>query len=277
MTGPDMSDLTRPRPDGCPSDLLFERRQAGELNEAHAAALAAHATSCPVCRVRLQGMEEPLPEETRDRLLGLALAVHVTKPVSLLRRIGIVRPILLAAMVAATVFLVVIPRLSTLPPASPPAPSGGSLPVVITKGGSESVSVFVQSNGAIRRLGEDDALLPGDHVQYALVVDQPSYGALYGRDSRGATLYVPVDGDTPVFLPAGRETLLQPAYMLDSTPGDELLVAVLCPQPYSTALPLARLEQWTGDVASILPASDCAAIVRVLRKQGHKPSAGESP
>jgi len=276
MTGPDLPEMTRPRPDACPSDLLLERRLAGELASAHAAALDAHAASCPACGARVRAMQEPVLEDSKDRLLAQAALVVPESRSSLWKRIGIVRPALLATMLAATVVLVVLPRLRERTPVAPPAVPGDGLHSVLTKGGGDSISVFVQRHGAIRRLGEDEALAPGDRVQYALVVEQASLGALYGRDSRGATRYVPVEGDAPVVLPGGRETLLQPAYVLDATPGDELLIAVLCPEPFLADYPLERLQQWSGDMASLLPSPDCAAVVRVLRKVAVSPG-GDFP
>jgi len=64
-----MAEIKFPLQEGCPSDLLLDRLDAGELGEAEASSLATHVARCQTCAARMADIQASPPYPAEDRLV----------------------------------------------------------------------------------------------------------------------------------------------------------------------------------------------------------------
>ena len=227
--------LQRPWPEGCPSDLQLDAYRAGELSRREVRRLTTHLEECESCGERVDE-ERPELESAEDWIVKL-IDRRMDKP----RQAGAGRPrawrgaLILAA--SAACLAVAVPlimerqeRVEKPVPAAPPAQEE-----ILLKGADISLAVFVQRDGEVTQAADGDTFHPGERIQFSAVSARPRYVAVYGIDAEGVTRYIPAAFKQPLRLSAGAETPLEPAFNLDDTLGEEVVVGLFCERPFDAA------------------------------------------
>ena len=224
----------RPWPDGCPSDLQLDAYRAGELSRRRLRRLSAHLDECETCGGRVD--EEPPELESAEDWIVKLIDRRIDRP----RRADAGRArawrtaLILAASVACltvAVPLIMKHQEKVKPgPAQPPAQGE-----ILLKGADTSLAVFVQRDGEVTQAADGDTFHPGERIQFSAVSDRPRYVAVYGIDGLGVTRYIPSAFKQPLRLAAGEETPLEPAFNLDGTLGEEVVVGLFCERPFDAA------------------------------------------
>jgi hypothetical protein len=185
------------------SELAIDRLLADELAPADAAALRDHAAACPRCNTAL------------DDALACRAAFAAAPPLLALPRPR-VRTAWLAtgggiALAAAVALVVAWPR---------PRPADE----VRTKG-TAIAGFFVAHGDQVRRGSLHETVVAGDRIELATTTTEPMW---FAATSDGGTVYT-----MPLLVEAGRDRPLATSIELDTTPGDEVVTAMFCPQPFT--------------------------------------------
>jgi anti-sigma factor RsiW len=200
-----MSQLSRTRDDGCPSDLAIDRLLRGELDGDRVAALRAHAATCDKCRTRIAEIEA-------------ARAAFVAAPPPL-RRPAARRRWAARAFAGAGATLAAAAALVLLVPGN-----DGTR----RKGGGQSVAFYVQHGDDVRRGQSGEQVAPGDFLQLVYSAPAPLYGAILSVDgAQRVSRYFP-DGPSAGALPAGTSVRFPRSTRLDDVLGHETVYALLC-------------------------------------------------
>ncbi len=227
------------RRDGRLSELTIDRLLLDDLGGAEREAVEAHLARSPDCRAAVEaarGFDATHPLSPPGRVLPFR------------RRAARVWAPLAGGLALAAALALVLWR---GPAGGPP---GDGLRV---KGGRFELEVHVHDGTRSRRVSSGAPVRPGDRVGFAVESDRPGHLLLLGIDARGETYpcypQTP-DGRAAALAPSVGPRPLPAAVRLDATPGRERLVALFCPEPFSSA-----------DVARTLRAARAADPLPVLR------------
>ena len=259
-----LMDLRRELPEGCISDLTFDRWRTHELDRASIEAHEAHLETCQRCQQRHDAIEA----ETEDflnkfPLLALphtsAAARPTASPKPLVSHVVSLRPrqakrlawassgVVLAA--AAIFALVLRPAAHEDGGDSPSqAPPG----VVRTKG-SSYLRFFVKHGSEVRRGSDDQVVHPGDQLRFTLTSTKPQHVAIMSLDAaRVVSTYYP-RGERSTAVGEVRDQVIDSSVLLDQTLGKEQIWGIFCEAPFELE-PLRRALESEGKLP-LLP--DC--------------------
>lgn len=202
-----MITLSRPRPEGCLSDLALDHLMAGRPASPEE---VAHLGGCAACQARRAELElgraTPLPP--------LVLRPIVPLPVRRWRG-----PLALLTAAAAAILVVIA------------QPSERTQ----TKGGP-ALGFYVSHGGQVRRGADHELVSPGDALRFVYSADRPNYLAVLGQDAAGkVSVYYPGGGETLAAASAGQALPLDSSVTLDGTLGSERILGFFCRTPRAIA------------------------------------------
>lgn len=214
--------------DGCPSDLLLDRLQAGELTSAQAQQLSVHIAQCDVCPSRMALRQEGFAAfpalDTRPLLSAIVRRVGEAQDVQDRRR-SLSKLLAWCAPIGAVAALLMLVLRGSFPTTTPANDPSGTR----EKGGA-ILHVFRQVGESAREAQSGDFFSPGDRLRF--VIDLPARAQIrvIGIEPSGA-LYVawPQDRAVSTIFAAGRGLALPGAVALDEGVGKETLYLVSCP------------------------------------------------
>lgn len=224
----------------CPSDLVLDRRLAGELDPQETARLEAHLVGCASCRQRLERLER-LAETYRS---GTDLAGEAARTLARLRQEAETRPHrsrvaawlagLAAAAAAAALALAML-----LPSGGPPTDGVGHGTRI--KGGF-ALGAFLKRGTTVERARSGQVFHPGDALRFSYTAQgKGGHLALVGVDAKQVvTLYHPAKAGPAASVPAGVGQPLAGSTILDETLGPETVVGVLCAESFDTKVLVQR-------------------------------------
>lgn len=146
-------------------------------------------------------------------------------------------PIPAALAAAATLLLVLTPRISSPPPVAPaveaqPAESPGDR----IKGLQPALALFRRTAQGSEVLAEGDVARAGDLIRVGYRAAGRRYGVILSLDGRGAvTLHLPAQAGPAARLRSDDVVLLDHAYELDDAPRWECFVLVTAESPFDVA------------------------------------------
>ncbi|AGP38926.1 hypothetical protein [Sorangium cellulosum] len=252
-----MIPFERSRPEGCPSDLRFDRLLAGELAAAEEQATRAHLDGCGRCAGRLAEIEAgraaflaaPPSLRAPPAPRAAAPAVRRLRPRALvpagLRARALV-PAVTAALGAAAVLAVAL-NVGVQPPDEqrgddrgarpPPAAQGARI-----KGGSGRIGFYVARGDALAPGGPGEVVHPNDRLQFTYSAVDAGFFALLSVDgARKASVYFPA-GDVAAPIQPGEQVPLPSSVVLDETLGAETVYGLFCETPVALEPLRAALE-----------------------------------
>ncbi|WP_437934608.1 DUF4384 domain-containing protein [Sorangium sp. So ce341] len=272
-----MIPFERSRPEGCPSDLRFDRLLAGELAAAEEQATRAHLDGCGRCAGRLAEIEAgraaflaaPPPLRAPPAPQAAAPAVRRLRPRALvpaglraralipaglraralipagLRARALV-PAVTAALGAAAVLAVALnvgvrpreeQRGDDRGARPPPAAQGARI-----KGGSGRIGFYVARGDALAPGGPGEVVHPNDRLQFTYSTVDAGFFALLSVDgARKASVYFPA-GDVAAPIQPGEQVPLPSSVVLDGTLGAETVYGLFCESPVALEPLRAALE-----------------------------------
>jgi len=232
-----LMDLRRELPEGCISDLTFDRWRTHELDRASIEAHEAHLETCQRCQQRHDAIEAET-EIFLNKYPILALPVRpTTSPKPLVSHVVSLRPrrgkqlawassgVVLAA---AAVFALVL-----RPPANEDGgDSSGQTPGVVRTKGSSHLSFFVKHGSEVRRGSDDQVVHPGDQLRFTLTSTKPQQVAIMSLDAaRVVSTYYP-RGEQSTAVGQVRDQVVDSSVLLDQTLGKEQIWGIFCLAPF---------------------------------------------
>jgi hypothetical protein len=215
--------LRKEIPEACLSDLTLDELGADELAPAAALAAEAHLGGC----VRCQGRQAELRGQAEAYLNQFPQLRLDPRPTPL-RRAAASR----SSYWGAAGALAVAAGVALLFGGLPDRARDEGAQTTRLKGGSR-LSFFVKRGTEVLPGFDGQAVRAGDRLRFAVSTAAPQHLAVLSRDSRGvASIYHPQSG-TSEALGMVREAPLPTAVELDDAPGEELLYAVFCPEPFT--------------------------------------------
>ncbi len=217
--------LTRSRPEGCVSDLRFDRLLADELDADAARAVRDHVTGCARCASRLAEIEAaraafaasapPLPARVVD------LRRRRRNPAWLASTAG---------ALAAAAALVLWSRAHS--PVLDPSNDGADIASQGTRSkGAARLGLYIERRGAVTRAQEGDTVHPEDRIQFTVTSAEGGFVAVIGIDgAKAATVYYPTGPRAEAFGP-GTDVALRTSTILDATLGPEVDYGLFCATP----------------------------------------------
>ncbi len=213
--------------DECPSELMLDRIQLGEVQDAE---LSQHVEDCPHCQARLGQRSQAYEALSAPQLQSLIGGIHrgvagaAPQPrgwiQSLFER---VRPLTAVAAIGAAVILIAVIKTG-------PMPTKGRL----TTKGSPGLTVYRERTGKVSLSLSGERFLPNDRLRFEVNVEEGRHLMIIGMESSGA-LYAayPTDGSRgSVVAPEGKR-VLPGSVELDESTGQEWLHLISCPKPFS--------------------------------------------
>ncbi|WP_437313852.1 DUF4384 domain-containing protein [Sorangium sp. So ce385] len=252
-----MIPFERSRPEGCPSDLRFDRLLAGELAAAEEQATRAHLDGCGRCAGRLAEIEAgraaflaaPPPLRAPPAPPAAAPAVRRLRPRALIPaglRARALVPAVTAALGAAAVLAVALnvgvqpreeQRGDDRGARPPPAAQGARI-----KGGSGRIGFYVARGDALAPGGPGEVVHPNDRLQFTYSTVDAGFFALLSVDgARKASVYFPA-GDVAAPIEPGEQVPLPSSVVLDETLGAETVYGLFCETPVALEPLRAALE-----------------------------------
>lgn len=262
-------------------DLVLERYRLGELPQADVEALELRLRVDAGLRARLEALESSdaeirhryppdwLAERIHRRLRSATPDAVKERPARAMHW-----PVPVALAAAATVLLVLAPRL-----VSPPQVEPGARPPVVgesgdrIKGLAPSLQLFRKTPDGSEPLADGAVARAGDVIRVGYRAAGRGFGVILSVDGRGAvTLHLPLRGDGAAALDSGDTVLLDHAYELDDAPHFErfYFVTAATPFPVTTVVDAARRAGVTS-VASELPLPKSFEQSTFLIQKGGRP------
>jgi hypothetical protein len=228
-------------------DLVLERYRLGELPVAEAEWLERRLREDEGLRQRLDALDlsdaeirrrqpaEWLAERVRARLDGEGAGPRPRRARAPRPDWARHWPVPAALAVAATVILVLAPRVIGPPPAIPvptAAPETGDR----IKGMRPALALFRKSESGSAALADGDVARPGDLVRVGYRAAGRAHGVILSIDGRGAvTLHLPAGGGRAAALQSGETVLLGQSYELDDAPRAERFFFVTADERFDVA------------------------------------------
>jgi len=235
---------TRARHETCLSDLTLDRLVAGEITAAdELAAIEAHLSACALCSRRRSELEAaPAQIPDREWLDKLRTAPPARR-----------RPLILASgaiALAAVAALVLVVRPRTLAPTAgegavdaPAAAGAGATERAAStriKGSALALDLFVRrGEQPAEPVFADVPLRAGDAIRFRVRAAEGGYLTIIGLDGDGkVSRYAPAGGGAALPFAAG-ERAIDGSVILDEAPGEEKVIALLCPDAGSAEASVA--------------------------------------
>jgi hypothetical protein len=257
--------------------LILERYRLGELPRAEVEALERRLRDDAGLRAQLQALERSDAEIRRrypPAWLAQRVRLRLAAPASkgphpwpaFVRRWAVP----LAAAAAATVLLVLAPRLVGppwgTPAVRPPfvADSGDRI-----KGLQPALRIFRKTADGSETLADGDRVEAGDLVRVGYRAAGRGFGVIVSIDGRGSvTVHLPVHGDRAAALAGGDTVLLDHAYQLDDAPRFERFHFVTAQTPFAaaTVVDAARRAATTAGASELPLAASFEQASFLLRK-----------
>lgn len=237
-----LMDLRKELPEGCITDLVFDRWRAGELDPSSIETYEAHLETCERCQRRHDTIEAEA-EAFRSEFPRLNLAAK--QPVSQVVELRPKRSRWLgwasagAALAAAATFALVV---------SPPANEDGAgalseQPGTVRTKGSSHIRFFVKHGDQVRRGDDGQVVHPGDQLRFTLTTPRPAYVAIVSLDAaRVVSTYYP-KSERSAAVGAGRDQALDSSVLLDQTLGKERIWGIFCEAPFDLEPLRAALQR----------------------------------
>lgn len=243
-TSDESGRLERPVDEQCLSDLALDQFIEQQLPPDRRAVVAGHLEGCKACALRLEALDQPVPERAQERIVqslgDRATRVPVRRPLWPAIRI---RVLVLGAATAAVIVGLVLPTRPLGPDMyvdpAPTATHGAGL-----KGVQPWFGVYAKPDGQPVLLSEGDTVAPGTTVQFGARCMGLTYLAIYGQGDSGFVPLVPAAARA-VACPQQGEGLLSPALQLDDKPGQEMFIALFCTKAFDPAdlLPASKEDE----------------------------------
>lgn len=217
--------LIRSRPEGCISDLRFDRMLADEVDGAAARALHEHVAACAHCAARLAAIEAARAAFTASAPPLPARVVEFLK-----RRRNPAWFASTAGALAAAAALVFWSRAHG--PSIDPSHEGADLaPSATRTKGAARLGMYIERRGAVIRAQEGDIVHPDDRIQFTVTSSEGGYLAVIGVDgAKAVTVYYPTGPRAQAFEP-GADVALSTSTRLDATLGPEVDYGLFCATP----------------------------------------------
>lgn len=216
----------------CLSSFALDQLVAKDLGGSAYAAARAHLAVCARCSNRLARFAAVAPPPFQDLEANVPTEPKViprARAARYLRWVGPVTAGVTLVVAASAVVFVLNPRDS----------DSGATRVK----GTVALGVIVRrESGETERLGQGDAVAPGDALRFEVAASRAGYVAVLGLDGAGyVSAYAPASGPMPS-IAGGAPTVLPGSIVEDDTLGAERIVALLCAQPH----PLDELRAAAG-------------------------------
>ena len=219
------------------TDLELERKLAGDLSPARAAALDKEATDAD--RARLAELET----QSQAFLASVDLDLEVRR---IEQRADRLRPprrawlrwlVPAGALAAAAAAILVF-----FSSKKAPQPDDRGSDDLMTKGDDISLVIHAAADGNTARLATGDTITPGTRLRFEVQGSKPGFIAVIGLDgSNATTIYYPGPGASEAGT-IGADRLLPGAIQIDATPGDEQFFAVFSARPFAIATVMAAVH-----------------------------------
>jgi hypothetical protein len=223
------ADRQAGRPADCLSDFVLDRLVSKDLapNGLEAAAARAHLTECARCAGRLAAFEGVLapPLAQLQAKVDSGVEAATVHPLGAARRRA--RWAVPAAGLALAAGIAAVFALRT--PGDGHGDGGGATRIK----GNATLGVWARrASGETVRLGEGDAVAPGDALRFEIAAAQSGFVVVLGLDADGkVSVYSPADGATPpTSVAAGPPVTMPGSVLADDTLGNERIVALICAQ-----------------------------------------------
>lgn len=224
------SELRRPLPEGCLSDLVFDELLADELREPSAERVEQHVAECPRCRERLQALRRGQQEFLQRHPVAPRVARRASRTYAVFTT-G-------AAVALAALWLV----------GRGPDTAGGTLDG--RSKGAPSLGFHVKRSGRVFQGANGEHVKAGDQLRFTVTNAPLRHVAVFSRDGSGtATVYYPPESRSRV-LGSAPQTDLDAAVQLDAAQGEETLLGVFCDTPFELEPLRAALER-TGKLPTM--------------------------
>jgi hypothetical protein len=224
-----LSELRRPIPETCLSDLVFDELHAGELDESSARLAEQHLASCARCAEQQQAL---LAAE------GDFLTRYPEAPSS--ARHPVPRPSR-RAYVLLTTSVALAAGLALFLPARR-APEVAQVALETRAKGASRLGFHVKRGEHVFRGANGERVHGGDQLRFVVTNAAQRQVAVLSRDGSGAaTVYYPAQSHSRA-LGAAPETDLDAAVQLDFTVGEETLFGVFCDSEFELEPLRAALE-----------------------------------
>ncbi|WP_437630599.1 zf-HC2 domain-containing protein [Sorangium sp. So ce854] len=236
-----MIPFERSRPEGCPSDLRFDRLLAGELAPAEAQATRAHLDGCARCAGRFAALEagraaflaDPPPLRLPAAPRATAPAVQRPRARPLFPARALFPAVTAALGAAAALAAVLFVNRSPAPPAEPRGDERGAglapaEPATRIKGSGGRIGFYVARGEVVSPGGPGEVVHPNDRLQFTYSTAEAGYFALLSVDGAGkGSIYFPA-GDVAAPIQPGEGVPLPSSVVLDGTLGAEVLYGLFC-------------------------------------------------
>lgn len=194
------------------SELAIDRMLAGEVAAADAAAMRDHAASCRRCGALL---DDAVAVQREFAKSAPPLPIALPR-----RRVQVIAAV--TALAAAVAVVLAWPRHEAA------APGEGFRGISVRTKGAAIVGFFVAHDGAVRRGGGREHVMPGDRIELVTTTHEAVWFAAIGDDASGLrSVYV-----EPRRIEAGVERVVPLSIELDDTLGDEVVTAIFCPDEF---------------------------------------------
>jgi hypothetical protein len=231
------TELRRPLPEGCLSDLVFDELLADELREPSAERVAQHVAECPRCRERLQALRR-----AQDDFLQR----YRTAPRGPRRKTLRTYAVLSAGVTLALVSLLLVRR---------PPDDAAQGPLDGRSKGAPRLGFHVKRSGRVFQGANGEHVKAGDQLRFTVTNAPLRYVAVFSRDGSGAaTVYYPPESRSRG-LGSAPQTDLDAAVQLDGAQGEETLLGVFCDAPFELEPLRATLER-TGKLPAMTGCSN---------------------
>lgn len=238
-----LTNLRQSLPEGCISDLGFDRWRAGELEQPELARLEAHLETCSRCQRRHEALNREASAflERYPSLEALAANKSSSQVVDLKTRrmrLWTLGSMAAGVLAAAAFFLLVKP----VPPPDLPAPPETGETGIRLKGGSR-LGFFVKRGSQVLVGIDGQVVHPGDQLRFTVSTNAAEQLAILSLDgARVASVYFPAGAESAP-IGRGRNQPLESSVELDSALGRERLWAVFCKTPFRVEPLRERLER----------------------------------
>jgi hypothetical protein len=246
--------------------LAIERYAAGELSSEAARAVETHLNSCTGCGARYALIQKDRGEFLRAHPFGdlrAAGAVGVSGELWYERfmhlfGVPVLRPVLIPVCMALLIGIMILPFTGNRG-----LVDTSSLSEVRYKGSAKPLSYIYKRNGVVYESALNDVFVPGDKIQLFYDSRIEQYLSLFSVSIKGAvSFYHPEERSRSCSIRTGvGARLAYPVSIeVDSSTGDELVVALFSKDPFDTA----QIRTLVAGIIAPDAPKDCATLERAV-------------